>query len=77
MKSHITVKAAKDLLGRCRRRIYQLIEDGDLEAGEFPGTVVAASARKYKRKMDAGKVPRPGRPRNNKPKRKGNGNKVG
>lgn len=62
VRHQISVKNAALVLDRSPRRIYQLIERGDLQAGDFQGSVVEVTVLQYKRKIDGGQVRR-GRPR--------------
>ena len=62
MRSQISVTEAAKVLKRGVRRVYQLLESGDLEAGDFQGSVMTVSVTRYKRKIDNGTVRR-GRPR--------------
>lgn len=63
----MTVADAAFFLKRDKRRVYQLLESGDLLPGDFTGSILRASVHRYKRKIDDGTVRR-GRP-NGKAKR--------
>lgn len=57
----MTVSGAAAFLDRGSRRIYQLLASGDLETGDFQGSILTASVVRYKRKLDNGVIRR-GRP---------------
>lgn len=62
VRHQISVDRAAEVLERSSRRVYQLIERGDLQAGDFQGSVIEVTVLQYKRKIDGGQVRR-GRPR--------------
>lgn len=57
----MTVNGAAVFLKRGTRRVYQLLESGELEDGDFQGSILTTSVVRYKRKLDTGAVRR-GRP---------------